>query len=220
MEQLKALFADWAGEECTECFALGANGSNRHYYRMIGAKHRCIGAVATDIRENEAFFSFSRHFFAKGMPVPELFAVSSDRMHYLQEDLGDQTLYGLLHDKRCKGGGFDTEMLGLYQQALADLAAIQLAGADLEFSMAYPRAAFDRQSIFWDLNYFKYFYLKLTATPFDEQLLEDDFGRLAAFLLEADSNYFLYRDFQGRNIMVKEDRLYYIDYQGGRRGAS
>ncbi len=154
------------------------------------------------------------------MPVPELFAVSSDRMHYLQEDLGDQTLYGLLHDKRCKGGGFDTEMLGLYRQALADLAAIQLAGADLEFSMAYPRASFDRQSIFWDLNYFKYFYLKLTATPFDEQLLEDDFGRLAAFLLEADSNYFLYRDFQGRNIMVKEDRLYYIDYQGGRRGAS
>lgn len=213
------LFADWAGEACLECLALGASGSNRRYFRMIGASHRCIGAIASDIRENEAFFSYSRHLHAKGMPVPELYAVADDRTRYLQQDLGDQTLYGLLLEKRRKGGGFDAEMLTLYRQALSDLAAIQQAGADLDFSVAYPRAAFDRQSIQWDLNYFKYFFLKLTDTPFDEQRLEDDFGRLATFLLEADCNFFLYRDFQGRNIMVA-DKLYYIDYQGGRKGAA
>lgn len=219
MEQLKALFADWAGEACDLCLALGAGGSNRRYYRLTGGDHSCIGAVATDVRENEAFFAYSRHLYAKGMPVPELYAVADDRIHYLQQDLGDQTLYGLLLDKRRKGQGFDTEMMDLYRQALTDLAAIQQAGVDMDFSKAYPRAAFDRQSMLWDLNYFKYFFLKLTDCPFDEQCLEDDFATLTDFLLQTDCNYFLYRDFQGRNIMVG-DKLYYIDYQGGRRGAA
>lgn len=219
MEQLKQLFAQWASEPCAECLAIGAGGSSRRYFRLIGATKHCVGAVADDIRENEAFFAFSRHLHAKGMPVPELYAVADDRRHYLQQDLGDQTLYGLLFDKKRQGGGFDAEMLALYRQALADLAAIQQAGADIDFSVAYPRAAFDRRSILWDLNYFKYYYLKLNHVPFDEELLENDFERLTERLLAADCNYFLYRDFQGRNIMVA-DKLYYIDYQGGRRGAA
>lgn len=219
MEQLKQLFAQWAGEPCAECLAIGAGGSSRRYFRLSGKGKTAIGCIADDIRENEAFFAYSRHFHAKGMPVPELYAVADDRRHYLQQDLGDQTLYGLLFDKKRQGGGFDPEMLALYRQALADLAAIQQAGADLDFSVAYPRAAFDRRSILWDLNYFKYYFLKLNHVPFDEELLENDFDRLADRLLAADCNYFLYRDFQGRNIMVA-DKLYYIDYQGGRRGAA
>lgn len=219
MEQLKQLFAQWAGKPCAECLAIGAGGSSRRYFRLSGKGKTAIGCIADDIRENEAFFAYSRHFHAKGMPVPELYAVADDRRHYLQQDLGDQTLYGLLFDKKRQGGGFDPEMLALYRQALADLAAIQQAGADLDFSVAYPRAAFDRRSILWDLNYFKYYFLKLNHVPFDEELLENDFDRLADRLLVADCNYFLYRDFQGRNIMVA-DKLYYIDYQGGRRGAA
>ena len=254
MEQLKALFRQWAGEPCTQCLALGANGSSRRYYRIIGDTHRCIGAIASDVRENEAFFTYSRHLLARGIRVPELYAVDDDRIHYLQQDLGDQTLYGLLYEKKQKGGGFDAQMLALYRQALADLHDIQVAGRDMDFSIAYPRPAFDTRSILWDLNYFKYNYLKLQHIPFDENRLEDDFQRLADTLLSADTNYFLYRDFNPRNIMVAESEkcalntshlslptshlsphtshlslhtshfpplaLYYIDYQGGRRGAA
>jgi aminoglycoside/choline kinase family phosphotransferase len=197
--------------------------------------------VADNIPENRAFFAYSRHFGAKGMPVPELYLVDSDERHYLQQDLGDQTLYGLLYEKKQKGGGFDAEMLALYRQALADLAAIQQAGADIDFSVAYPRAAFDRRSILWDLNYFKYHFLKLLDIPFDEEPLENDFNALADYLLSADTGYFLYRDFNPRNIMLVGSgqcvvdstcahqlptthypllTLYYIDYQGGRKGAA
>ena len=254
MEQLKVLFRQWAGEPCTQCLALGANGSSRRYYRLVGDTHRCIGTIASDVRENEAFFAYSRHLLARGIRVPELYAVDDDRIHYLQQDLGDQTLYGLLYEKKQKGGGFDAQMLALYRQALADLHDIQVAGRDMDFSIAYPRPAFDTRSILWDLNYFKYNYLKLQHIPFDEDRLEDDFQHLADTLLSADTNYFLYRDFNPRNIMVAESEkcalhtshlslhtshlslhtshlslhtshftppaLYYIDYQGGRRGAA
>ena len=260
MEQLKALFRQWAGEPCTQCLALGANGSSRRYFRMVGDTRRCIGAIASDVRENEAFFAYSRHLHARGIRVPELYAVHDDRRRYLQQDLGDLSLYGLLYEKKQKGGGFDAEMLALYRLALADLHDIQVAGRDMDFSVAYPRPAFDSRSILWDLNYFKYNYLKLQHIPFDEDRLEDDFQHLAGRLLSADTNYFLYRDFNPRNIMVvensklkidnslthnnnsqfsillpasqalstaekksnpaKNSQLFYIDYQGGRRGAA
>ena len=231
MERLKELFAAWASEPCAECLAIGASsGSSRRYYRLVGTAHQCVGAVADNIPENRAFFAYTRHLYANGMPVPELYLVDSDERHYLQQDLGDQTLYGLLYEKKQKGRGFDAEMLALYRQALADLAAIQQAGADLDFSVAYPRAAFDRRSILWDLNYFKYHFLKLLDIPFDEEPLENDFNTLADYLLSADTGYFLYRDFNPRNIMVdsksrslevsKSRSLFYIDYQGGRQGAA
>ena len=220
MEQLRQLFARWAGEPCTECLALGANGSNRRYYRMLGPTHRCIGTIASDVRENEAFFAYTRHFFDKGVSVPELYAIDDDRRHYIQQDLGDQTLYGLLYQKKQQGGGFDTEMLTLYKSVLTDLAFIQKAGSDIDFSIAYPRAAFDSRSIHWDFNYFKYFFLRLNHVDFDEDQLENDFDTLTDYLLTADCKHFLYRDFQGRNIMLKDQKLYYIDYQGGRRGAA
>ena len=231
MELIKKLFEQWAGEPCRQCLSIGTGGSARRYYRLVGTSRRCVGAIAHDIRENNAFFAFTRHLHAKGIHVPELYAVADDSCHYLLQDLGDLTLYGLLHEKKRQGGGFDPQMLALYRQALSDLAAIQLAGADMDFSVAYPRPAFDCRSILWDLNYFKYYFLKLGHIPFDEELLEEDFQQLADHLLAADCNYFLYRDFNPRNIMVvgSEERgthpapdatLYYIDYQGGRRGAS
>lgn len=220
MQALSQLFERWAGEPCQRCDALGANGSSRRYFRMAGATHACIGAINADLRENKAFFSFARQLRAAGVRVPELYAVGDDGARYLQQDLGDTTLYSVLRDKRRQGGGFDREMVGLYRRVLADLVAIQQAGTDFDFGAGYPRPAFDRRAILWDLNYFKYYFIKLAHIPFDEDFLEDDFCRLADRLLEADCRYFLYRDFQGRNIMLCDDELYYIDFQGGRQGAA
>lgn len=220
MELLKQLFASWAGESCEACYSLGANGSNRRYYRLYGATKHCIGTVADNVSENEAFFSFTEHFRAKGMSVPEVYLIDDDRQHYLQQDLGDHTLYGLLFEKRRQGGGFDSNMLELYKQVLGNLDAIQKVGRDIDFTKAFPRAAFDRRAILWDLDYFKYFFLKLNHIEFNEDALQNDFEHFAECLLEADCSYFMYRDFQGRNIMVDSCKLYYIDYQGGRRGAA
>ncbi len=219
MQRLQQLFVQWAGEPCRECHALGAGGSSRRYYRLVGDSRQCIGAIGDNLRENNAFFAFTRHLRAKQMPVPELYLVDSDGLRYLQQDLGDTTLYDILRQKKQQGGGFDAEMLTLYRKALSDLHAIQCAGRDIDLSVAFPRQAFDRRSILWDLNYFKYNYLKVADIPFDEELVENDFQHLADMLLLADDNYFMFRDFNPRNIMVLEG-LYYIDYQGGRRGAA
>lgn len=241
MDILKQLFADWAGQPCADCLAIGASSASaRRYFRLTVADGRsAIGTIADDIRENEAFFAYCRHLRGKGINVPELYSIAPDRRHYLQQDLGDLSLYGLLREKKQNGGGFDRQMLLLYRQVLADLAEIQQAGRDIDFSVAYPRPAFDRRSILWDLNYFKYYFLKLSDIPFDEELLENDFQTLADLLLQADCSFFLYRDFNPRNIMVCEERrtkndelsgsgetasahssLFYIDFQGGRRGAA
>jgi aminoglycoside/choline kinase family phosphotransferase len=217
---LKELFEQWSGESAGEMPALSANGSNRKYWRIVGATHRCIAAYNADVAENEAFYYYSQALKARGVRVPEVYAISGDRMHYLQQDLGDTTLYSLLFDKRRTGGGFDSEMMGLYRQVLADLAQMQVAGRDMDFGYAYPRTDFDSQSIQWDLNYFKYYFLKLRYIPFNEELLERDFHTFAQYLLDADCRYFMYRDFQSRNIMLADGVPYYIDYQGGRRGAA
>lgn len=219
-ETLKNIFEHWSGEPCVEMLPLGANGSNRRYWRIKGATKCCIGAYNEDVRENEAFVYYSRALGKRGVHVPEVYAVSENRQCYIQQDLGDTTLYAYLYDKRRNGGGFDSEMLSLYRRVLDDLAEIQVAGRDLDFSYAYPREAFDAQSIQWDLNYFKYYFLKLTYVPFDEERLEKNFKTLTDFLLQADCGFFLYRDFQARNIMLYEGEPYYIDFQGGRRGAA
>lgn len=224
-DRLVQLFAGWAGEPCAEVLALsGESASSRRYYRLRGATRCCVGTVATDLRENEAFFSFGSHLHSKGLPVPEIYAVDADRRHYLQEDLGDTSLYTILLDKRRAGRGFDADMHALYSRALADLDAIQKGGRDADFAVGFPRPAFDRRAILWDLNYFKYHFLKLADIPFDEDRLQDDFERFTDSLLEADCTYFMYRDFNPRNIMVTvqagEPQLRYIDFQGGRRGAA
>lgn len=224
------LFRRWAGVECEQYSVLGANGSNRRYVRMSAGEKRCIAALNDDVRENGAFFYFSREMSARGIRVPQLYAVSDDRRCYLQEDLGDTTLYNHLYAKRQRGEGTDAEAIELYKRVLTDLAEMQTRCRDLDFSQAYPRSDFDRQSLQWDFNYFKYFFLKLLYIPFDEQLLEDDFQTLIGYLLQGDCGSFMYRDFQTRNIMLVSDdsnsqafkqagNLYYIDYQGARRGA-
>ena len=220
-DRLARLFRRTFGRAPARIAALGADGSRRRYYRMADGERTVVGAANDDRRENVAFLSLSRHFRRHGLPVPEIYSEDLDQGVYLQQDLGDETLYDRVAASRASGeDAFSNQMVAIYRQVLGDLPRFQVtAAADLDFSICYPRSRFDGQSIRWDLNYFKYHFLKLVPVDFDEQALEDDFERFTAFLLETDTGYFLYRDFQSRNIMWYDGRPHYIDYQGGRQGA-
>jgi aminoglycoside/choline kinase family phosphotransferase len=194
-------------------------GSGRTIVRIANDKFSAIG-VQHDVREeNTAFIEFSRHFRRHGLAVPEIYAEDPEQGAYLEEDLGDTTLFEFLSQHRG-GQEIAPEVVAVYRKVVEELPRFQVeAGRDLNYKVCYPRASFDRQSIAWDLNYFKYYFLRLASIPFNEQALEEDFNRLTKFLLSADRNYFLYRDFQSRNIMLREGRPYFLDYQGGRHGA-
>lgn len=219
-EDLKDLFFATFRKEVGQITLLEASGSARKYYRMQQNDISVMGVFNEDKKENRAFVEFSRHFKSKGMSVPHILNENLEKNVYLVEDLGNQTLYQLLCETRQSTDDFPESLITTYQQALDGLLQMQIYGGEgLDYSLCYPRAAFDRQSVMWDLNYFKYYFLKLAKINFDEQLLENDFNTLADFLLEADASFFLYRDFQSRNIMIQNGKLYFIDYQGGRKGA-
>lgn len=219
-EDLSKLYKDYTGGWPVSIQPLPGSGSGRSYYRLQGPDGSVMGAFNEDINENRAFFTFTRHFLKCSLPVPELLSVSPDLRCYLLEDLGDLTLYRLHGLSSDRNGNPSQEVAGLYRNALSWLVRFQLvAGKDLDYSVCYPRQHFDRQSVMWDLQYFKYYFLKLSGIKYNEQYLEDEFNHLADYLGEAESGYFLYRDFQSRNIMVKDKNLFFIDYQGGRRGA-
>ena len=219
-ETLTAMATAHTAQNPTSCVPLAQSGSHRRDYRLtFGDNSTLIGAYNEDVTENRAFFEYTRFFAAQKLNVPELLAIHEDEKHYLLNDLGTQTLYDKLCEVRQNDGDFQ-EVMGYYRKVVAALPKFQMtAKQGLDMSVAYPRAAFDRQSMQWDLNYFKYYYLKMVIIPFNEQLLEDDYQRFMDYLLSAADDYFLYRDFQSRNIMVNQDEVWFIDYQGGRKGA-
>src|SRR6266851_263805 len=193
-------------------------GSGRKIIRLSSEKLSAIGILYDVREENVAFLEFSRHFRRHGLPVPEIYAEDLSHGAYLEEDLGSTTLFELLSDHRS--ASVAPEAVAAYRKVVAVLPRFQVeAGRDLNYKVCYPRASFDRQSIAWDLNYFKYYFLRLAGIPFNEQALEDDFSRLTKFLLSASRDYFLYRDFQSRNIMLVDGEPFFVDYQGGRKGA-
>ncbi len=213
------LFENHFKEKVENFDMLPTSGSYREYCRLVSSGRTVIGAFNADVKENTAFLSFTSHFRKKDLPVPEIYAVSADLRKYLLEDLGDTTLFDFLSTVREKEG-FSENIVSEYKKVLKVLPKIQIvAGKDLDYSVCYPRAAFDKTSMMWDLNYFKYYFLKLAKIQFDEQALEDDFQAFSDYLLSADSDFFLYRDFQSRNVMLKNGEVYFIDYQGGRSGA-
>ncbi len=213
------LFENHFNEKADHFEMLPPSGSYREYCRLSNSNRSVIGAFNSDVKENTAFLSFSSHFFHCGVPVPKIYAVSSDLKKYLLEDLGNTTLFQYLSKTR-EEEGFSENIITEYKKVLKELPKIQIvAGKDVDYTVCYPREAFDKQSMMWDLNYFKYYFLKLAKIHFDEQALEDDFQVFSNYLLSASSNYFLYRDFQSRNVMLKEDKVFFIDYQGGRKGA-
>jgi aminoglycoside/choline kinase family phosphotransferase len=194
-------------------------GSGRKIIRLANEKVSAIGILYGVREENVAFLEFSKHFRRHGLPVPEIYGEDLSQGAYLEEDLGDQTLFEFLSKNRA-GESINPEVLEAYRKVVAVLPRFQVeAGRDLNYNVCYPIGSFDHQSIAWDLNYFKYYFLRLAGIPFNEHALEDDFGRLTEFLLSAPHDYFLYRDFQSRNIMLRNGQPFFVDYQGGRKGA-
>ncbi len=194
-------------------------GSGRKIIRLSGGQVSAMGILHDVREENVAFLEFSRHFRRHGLPVPEIYGEDLNRGAYLEEDLGDTSLFEFLSQHRT-GIEIAPQVVEAYRKVVAVLPRFQVeAGRDLNYKVCYPRASFDRQSIAWDLNYFKYYFLRLAGIAFNEQALEVDFSRLTKFLLSAPHDYFLYRDFQSRNIMLRDGQPFFLDYQGGRKGA-
>lgn len=218
MDRLTALFRSYTGRDAEKCLALSPSGSRRRYFRLTGGDIALIGVYGTDLDENRAFIALSGHFRSKGLRVPEVLTVSDDGMCYLQQDLGDVLLYDALAEAR-RTGVYGPEERALLLRAVSELPAIQVEGArGLDFSVCYPSDAFNARMVDFDLNYFKYCFLKPTSVEFNEEMLQDDFERLKSDLLQDVPEAFMYRDFQARNIMLHDGELWYIDFQGGRRG--
>jgi aminoglycoside/choline kinase family phosphotransferase len=221
MDALKKLFEQHFHAAATRVQPLQGNlgGSGRNIIRLANEQDTAIGILYDVREENVAFIEFSRCFRRHGLPVPEIYAEDLSQGAYLEQDLGDTTLYEFLSQHR-DGEDIAPEVVAAYRKVVEMLPRFQVeARHDINYKVCYPRTSFDRQSIAWDLNYFKYYFLRLAGIPFNEQALENDFARLTKFLLEADRNYFLYRDFQSRNVMLVNGEPFFVDYQGGRKGA-
>jgi aminoglycoside/choline kinase family phosphotransferase len=248
MEKLLELYKQWSGAEPQNVEPLPGAGSNREYYRMADAEgHTVVGCIGTSRDENHAFVYLCGHFMRRQLPVPKILAVSNDELRYLQTDLGSVSLFDAIRGGREAGGRYTLKEQELLRRTIRELPNIQIRGArDLDFSNCYPQPVFNTDSVLFDLNYFKYCFLKATELDFHELKLEADFRLLAKDLTEAgDEQAFLYRDFQARNVMLTspvpsregesptgnmaaatssplgrsgEVHPYFIDFQGGRRG--
>ncbi len=214
---LTELYRQATGTEPTAIEGLAASGSNRRYYRLRGEQN-LVGVVGTSREENTAFIELARHFGERGLPVPAVVAVSDDSMAYLQTDLGDTLLFNSIEKGRLTRS-FSAEEKELLTRTIRMLPDLQFSGAvGLDFSKCYPLPQFDTRSVLWDLNYFKYCFLKATGLEFQEDRLEDDFQAMAEVLMRSMSSTFMYRDFQSRNVMLRDGQPYFIDFQGGRKG--
>lgn len=221
MEELKQLYKVSAGQEAASCVALPASGSNRQYYRLTGTDgNTVIGCVGTSRDENHAFCHLTRHFTTRRLPVPTLLAQSEDGLRYLQSDLGDLSLFDALKKGREAGGRYTQRERELLRRTIATLPDIQIRGArGLDFSHCYPQPELDATNVLFDLNYFKYCFLKATDVDFHELKLEASFQLMAKDITSLPGGAFMYRDFQARNVMLdSEGKPYFIDYQGGRKG--
>lgn len=217
MEKLSELYIKTFGSEPHSVVRLTGDGSNRVYYRMSGAV-TVLGAIGTSVAENRAFIALSKAFLASGVAAPEVLAVSADELCYLQEDLGDVVLYASLAAARERGA-FEVGEIECLCRVVEALPRIQFEiPKHFDFSLCYPTSDFNERTVMWDLNYFKYCFLKGVGIEFNEDVLEDEFVKMTALLMSDNDNVFLYRDFQSRNVMLKDGEPYYIDFQGGRRG--
>ncbi len=217
--KIETCYFNWSGQMPTSITPLAQSGSNRLYFRIENENQSVLAAYNSDLLENKAFLGFTQHFAQQGANVPKVYYVHKDQTIYLLQDLGNETLL----QKRMvykEANVLPSSIIDLYKKSLAGLAQLQTAmSKDLDFSLCISRPVFDRQAIYWDLNYFKYYFLKVKGVLFNEQHLEDDFNTLSQYLAGADAQYFMFRDFQARNIMCHNNEAFFIDYQGGRKGA-
>ncbi len=214
---IRELYMEWKAVEPVSIDVLPQSGSERRYFRLHGQDGASvIGTYGANVKENETFFYFSEHFNKKKLATPRILASSADRQYYLQEDFGDISLLNKL-----ESGGFTDDVYQLFKKSLAELARLQVNGDDgLDYNQCLTNTEFGKQAIMADLLYFKYYFLDALRKPYDKQKLIDDFEALSNYLTHTEYKYFMFRDFQSRNIMVKQDgSVHFIDYQGGMKGA-
>lgn len=222
MERLQKLYEEWSGCKPSETSLLPLSGSARKYFRISGEGGTAIGCLGTNPAENKAFLAIDRQFCEHGLHAPEVYAVSDDGMAYIQEDLGDGQLFELLKPGLSADGkpeNFTAEQMDWLHDVMALLPAVQFkVGDGLDWDVCFPDREFNKRMVNFDLNYFKYDFLKLTGLEFNEIRLQDDFDRLRKDSLDFEGETFMYRDFQARNVMIKDGEPCFIDFQGGRRG--
>jgi len=215
IEEIKKLFSTFSKAEVKTIYKLPQSGSDREYYRIESSNENYIATHNQHIKENKTFLYFSEHFKGRGCPVPEIFAVNEQQTIYIQQDFGDTSLLNVLEEK-----GYTTNVYELFQKSLKALAQLQINGdKDLDYNQCITSKEFGKQAIISDLLYFKYYFLDTLKIPYDKEKLIDDFEALSTYLSHADHKYFMFRDFQSRNVMVQDDAINFIDYQGGMKGA-
>ena len=216
IQSIRALYQSWKGEEPESLDVLQQSGSERRYFRLWGKEGSVIGTYGANIRENEAFIYFSNEFRKNELAVPEILAVSKDGAYYLQQDFGNVSLLN-----RLEAEGFVQPVYDLFRQSLEQLAMLQVKGdKGLDYNQCLTNKEFGKQAIMADLLYFKYYFLDALRKPYDKQKLIDDFEALSNYLTHTEYKYFMFRDFQSRNILVTDDnQVHFIDYQGGMKGA-
>jgi aminoglycoside/choline kinase family phosphotransferase len=216
LQAIAALHTEWSGKKPEAIDVLPQSGSDRRYFRVRANDGTCIATYGNNIPENETFIYFARHFKERGLPVPEIYALNGDKTIYLQEDFGDVSLLNTLETE-----GFTDNVYNLFKKSLQQLAMLQVKGDNgMDYSRCLTNEEFGKQAIMADLLYFKYYFLDALRKPYDKQKLIDDFEALSTYLTHTEYKYFMFRDFQSRNILVRPDQsVYFIDFQGGMRGA-
>src|SRR5436190_2060049 len=214
VDKIKELFSSFSGSEIRTIDKLPQAGSERHYFRIHAADKTYIATYGANLKENETFIYFSGHFKKKKLTTPEIFCINEEKNIYIQEDFGDVYLLNKLEEK-----GFTTEVNELYKKSLQKLAQLQVNGYEgLDYKKCLTNTSFGKQAIMADLLYFKYYFLDALRRPYDKQKLLDDFEALSNYLTHTEYKYFMFRDFQSRNILIKNDTVHFIDYQGGMKG--
>jgi len=217
-QEITKLFYDWCEEKPKQIIPLPHSGSDRHYYRVLGENSRAIAVHNPHKKENRVFFEMTHFFLSERISVPEIYHTNATETLYLIQDLGDTNLFSVITNK-IDNPEYLPEIREYLKQAIRELARIQVvAGRKMDFSICYPYSIFDASSVMFDLEYFRKHFLDKQAISYDNYRLEKDFRYLTNFIGEEEKVYFMYRDFQSRNIMVKDGKLFFIDYQGGRKG--
>lgn len=215
VKEVTSLFKHHFRKPCTDITKLPQSGSDRTYFRMHDENNSYIATHGLNIKENDTFIYFSRHFAEKGLPVPHIYAVNENKNVYIQEDLGTESLLNKLEQY-----GHDDYLYQLFCKSLEQLANIQIKGHEaLDYDRCLTAKEFGKQAILSDLLYFKYYFLDTLQLPYDKQAMLDDFEALSSYLTKTEYKYFMFRDFQSRNIIVNNDNVFFIDYQGGMQGA-
>ena len=216
IDAVSQLYTSWTGKEPLHVDVLPESGSIRRYFRVHGDRGKTVIATfGSNTAENETFVYFANAFKEKQLPVPEVYTVSEDKMAYLQEDFGDIALLSVLESK-----GYTDEVYDLFKESLSQLARLQILGDEgLDYEKCLTNKEFGKQAIMADLLYFKYYFLDALQKPYDKQKLIDDFEALSTYLTYTEYKYFMFRDFQSRNVLVKDNHVYFIDFQGGMKGA-